>query len=73
MWDTVIGYVFCLVLGLAGLGVAGWLLITGRAVESTDGLFLLLVALLFAAVSFGYLALQIGPGLSQDDGKKKGR
>ncbi len=40
----------CLVLGLGALGVAAWAVISGRMGElGVDGLFLLVVALLFAA------------------------
>ncbi len=70
MWDIILGYVFCVLLGLVGLGVAGWLIVTGRVVASTDNLFLALVALLFALVCIGYLGWQIKFLLSESHRNK---
>jgi hypothetical protein len=55
MWDTIGGYIFCLILGLLSLAVAGLLLASGQVVQSIDNLFLVLVCLLFAVICFGYL------------------
>ena len=62
-----------LLLGLAGLGVAGWLLVTGNVISSIDDLFLTLFALLIALVAFSYVAWHFAAVLSEDDGKKKRR
>ena len=67
MADTIIGFIFCLVGGLLGLGVAGSLVLSGKVIHSIDDLFLVLASLLFSAVCFGYLAQQI---LSSSGDKK---
>jgi len=69
MWDTMAAYLFCLIAGLAGLGAAIHLIITGQIFNSLDTLFFLLSALLLAVVCFGYLAWQISKVLSEDGGK----
>ena len=69
MWDTIAAYLFCLVAGLAGLGAAGYLVVTGQIFNSLDTLFFLLASLLLAAVCFGYLAWQIFKVMSEDNGK----
>ncbi len=58
MWDTISGYIFCLILGLLSLAVAGWLLASGQVVQSIDNLFLILVCLLFAVICLGYLGMR---------------
>ena len=69
MWDTIAAYLFCLVAGLAALGAAGYLVITGQVFDSLDTLFFLLASLLLAVVCFGYLAWQIYKAMSEDNGK----
>ena len=73
MGKTAIGLLFSLLLGLAGLGVAGWLLVTGNVISSIDDLFLTLFGLLIALVAFSYVAWHFAAVLSEDDGKKKRR
>ena len=74
MWDTISGYIFCLILGLLSLTVAGWLIASGIAsgqiVHSIDELFLVLVSLLFAVVCFGYLGMRFWQIMSSDGDKK---
>ena len=73
MGKTTVGLLFSLLLGLAGLGVAAWLLVTGNVISSIDDLFLTLFALLMALISFSYIAMHFQAVLSEDDGKKKRR
>ena len=73
MGKTAIGLLFSLLLGLAGLGVAGWLLVTGNVISSIDDLFLTLFALLMALVAFSHVAWHFQAVLSEDSGKKKRR
>ena len=51
-------FLFSLLMAAAGLGTAGWLLATGQA-GTVDGLFLLLAALLAAAIFAAYLVFLI--------------
>ena len=69
MWDTIAAYLFCLVAGLAGLGAAGYLVVTGQIFDSLDTLFFLLASLLLAVVCLGYLAWQVFKALSENNGK----
>ncbi len=73
MGKTAIGLVFSFLLGLAGLVVAGWLLVTGNVISSIDDLFLTLFALLMALIAFSYIAWHFQAVLSEGDGKKKKR
>lgn len=71
MFERVISLLFCVVLGIASLGLAGWLVVTGKVVASVDGLFIVLVALLTALVCFGYLGMQFRFSLSSNSKSKK--
>ena len=55
--DTISGYFFCLIFGLVGLGVAGWLILSGQIVRSIDDLFMVLSGLLLAVICFGLSGL----------------
>jgi hypothetical protein len=70
MWDTISGYIFCLILGLLSLAVVGWLLASGQIVQSIDNLFLVLVCLLFAVICLGYLALRFWQIVSSNGDQK---
>jgi len=59
MLDTISGYLFCVIFGLVGLALAGWLLISGQVINSIDDLFMVLAGLLLAAVCFGYLGWRL--------------
>lgn len=59
MLDTISGYLFYLILGLIGLALAGWLLISGQVINSIDDLFMVLAGLLLAAICFGYLGWRL--------------
>lgn len=59
MSDRGVLFLFSLLMIVASLGAAGWLLVTGQA-GTVDGLFLLLVALLTAAVFALYVKFTIG-------------
>lgn len=73
MLDTISGYFFCLIFGLVGLGVAGWLILSGQIVRSIDDLFMVLSGLLLAVICFGYLGwrLQAAWAAGQPQKKKK--
>jgi hypothetical protein len=73
MGKTAVALLFSLLLGLAGLGTAGWLLVTGNVISSIDDLFLTLFALLMALIAFSYIAMHFQTVLSEDGGKKKRR
>jgi hypothetical protein len=70
MWDTILAAVFSALLGLLGLGIAGWQIATFQAFHSLDNIFLTLVGLLLAVIGFGYLAMILGPLFSA---AKKGK
>jgi hypothetical protein len=70
MWDTISGYIFCLILGLLSLAVVGWLLASGQVVQSIDNLFLVLVCLLFAVICLGYLGWRLWQIMSSSSGQK---
>ena len=58
MWLEIATNALCLVLVLGSLGAAAWELISGKALEQgVDGLFLVMVCLLFAAL-FSFIPLQ---------------
>ena len=59
MSDRGVLFLFSLLMILASLGAAAWLLVTGQA-GTVDGLFLLLTALLNAAVFGLYVKFVIG-------------
>jgi hypothetical protein len=73
MGKTAVGLLFSLLLGLAGLGTAGWLLVTGNVISSIDDLFVTLFALLMALIAFSYIAMHFQTVLAEDGGKKKRR
>ena len=73
MLERIIALLFCFILGLAGLGVAGWLAVSGEVIASVDGLFITLVALLTAAICFGYVGMQVQAALSPPSNPKKRR
>ena len=73
MLERIIALLFCFVLGLASLGVAGWLAVSGKVIASVDGLFITLVALLTAVICFGYLGLQVQAALAPESNPKKRR
>ena len=73
MLERIIALLFCLILGLASLGVAGWLAVTGKVIESIDGLFIVLVALLTAVICFGYVGMQVQVALAPESNPKKQR
>ena len=59
MSDRAALFLFSIFMILVSLGAAGWLLVTGQA-GTVDGLFLLLTALLSAAVFALYVKFVIG-------------
>ena len=71
MGKTVIGILFCLVLGLIGLTVTGWLVITGQVIASLDSIFLTLVSLSLALACFAYIAWHFQAALATAGKKKK--
>ena len=73
MLERIIALLFCFILGLAGLGVAGWLAVSGEVIASVDGLFITLVALLTAAICLGYVGMQVQAALSPPSNPKKRR
>lgn len=66
MWDTIAANLFCLLLGLAGLAAAAYLVITGQVFDSIDTLFFTLASSLVAVICFGYLAWQYYKLTSED-------
>ena len=71
MGKTAIGLLFSLLLGLAGLAVAGWLLVTGNVISSIDDLFLTLFGLLMALVAFSHIAWHFQAVFSEDSEKRR--
>ena len=71
MRRTVIGIVFCLLLGLTGLAVAGWLVVTGQVIDSLDTIFLALVSLSLALACLAYVAWHFQAALTPAGKKKK--
>ena len=69
MGRTAIGIFFCLLLGLLGFAVTGWLIATGQAVASLDTIFLTTVSLMLALACFSYIAWHFQAVLTA--GKKK--
>lgn len=61
---SLIGYLFCLVLGFWGFYVAGVQLVQGTLTASLDNLFLTLFAALIGVTCFGYLAWRFYPALA---------
>lgn len=61
---SLIGYLFCLVLGIWGFYVAGVELLHGTLTASLDNLFLALFAALMGVTCFGYLAWRFYPALT---------
>ncbi len=58
MWLEIASIALCLILVLGSLGAAAWALLTGKAMEQgVDGLFLVIICLLFAAL-FAIIPLQ---------------
>ena len=73
MWDTISGYLFCIIFGFIGLGLGVWLLVSGQFVNSVDDLFLVLVSLLFAVICFGYLGWRVQAAVDAATDKEKKR
>ena len=71
MWNSMLAIVFSLLLGLLGLGVAVWQVVTLQVVLSLDNIFVTICGLLLAVVGFGYVAMVLAPAFSQKDDKKK--
>ena len=71
MWDTISGYLFCILFGVIGLALGVWLIVSGQFVQSIDDLFLVLVSLLFALICFGYLGWRVQAAVDAATGKKK--
>jgi hypothetical protein len=64
MPDRAFLFLFSIVMILAGVGVAVWLVVTGQA-GSVDGLFLVLVALLTALAFALYAKFLLGRAMQQ--------
>ena len=64
MLVSLIGYLFCLALGIWGFYVTGTQLLHGTLVSSLDNLFLTLFAALMGVTAFGYLAWRFIPVLT---------
>jgi predicted CDP-diglyceride synthetase/phosphatidate cytidylyltransferase len=62
MSDRAALFLFSILMIVVSLGAAGWLLVTGQA-GTVDGLFLLLTALLSAAVFGLYVKFTIGKAM----------
>ena len=73
MWNSILAVAFSALLGLLGLGVAVWQVVTLQVIHSLDNLFLTFCGLLMAAIGFGYLAMVLAPAFSKDNDKKKKR
>jgi hypothetical protein len=71
MWNSILAVAFSALLGLLGLGVVVWQVVTLQVAHSLDNLFLTFCALLMAAIGFGYLAMVLAPAFTKDDKKKK--
>jgi hypothetical protein len=71
MWNSMLAIVFSLLLGLLGLGVAVWQVVTMKVVLSLDNIFLTFCGLLMALVGFGYVAMVLAPAFKKDSGTKK--
>ena len=71
MWNSILAVAFSALLGLVGLGVAVWQVVTLQVTLSLDNLFLTFCGLLMAVVGFGYVAMVVAPAFSKDDSKKK--
>ena len=71
MLDTLSGYLFCLIFGLLGLGVAGWLIVSGQIINSIDDLFMVLACLLLTLICFGYLGWRVQAAWAAGQPKKK--
>ena len=69
MGKTAVGIFFCLLLGLLGVAVTGWLIATDQAVASPDTIFLATVSLTLALACFSYIAWHFQAALTA--GKKK--
>lgn len=71
MGKTLIGILFCLLLGVVGLGVTGWLVVSGRVIASIDTIFLSLVSLSLALACFAFIAWHFQASLAAAGKKKK--
>ncbi len=65
---SLIGYLFCLVLGIWGFYVTGVQLAHGTLTVSLDNLFLTMFAALMGVTCFGYLAWRFYPALTGSGG-----
>ena len=61
---SLIGYIFCLLLGIWGFYITGAQLAQGTLTASLDNLFLTLFAALMGVTCFGYLAWRFYPALT---------
>ena len=71
MGKTLVGILFCLVLGLLGLGVTAWLVVSGKVIASLDTIFLTLVSLSLALACFAFIAWHFQAALATAGKKKK--
>jgi hypothetical protein len=70
MWNSMLAVMFSLLLGVLGLGVVVWQVVTLQVVLSLDNIFLTLCGLLLAAIGFGYVAMVLAPAFTAQDKKK---
>ncbi len=70
MWNSMLAIAFSLLLGLLGLGVAVWQVVTEKVILSLDNIFLTFCGLLMAVVGFGYVATVLAPAFKKDAAKK---
>ncbi len=64
MLISLVGYLFCLTLGVWGFATFGQLLAHGTITNSLDNLFLAMFAALMGVTCFGYVAWRFYPALS---------
>ncbi len=73
MYISLIGYLFCLVLGIWGFAVAGGQVIHGGMVVSLDNLFLTMFAGMIGVACFSYLAWRFLPVITAPAGAAAGK
>ena len=69
---SLIGYLFCLALGIWGFYVTGLQLAHGTMTASLDNLFLTMFAALMGVTCFGYLAWRFFPAVTAGGGGPSG-
>lgn len=69
---SLIGYLFCLALGLWGFAVAASQVVQGSMAHSLDNLFLTMFAALMGVTCFGYLAWRFYPVVTAASGAAAG-